>query len=177
MMVPALVLAARIGKPRAIRRGKRCGGSVSGITLAQEAGRVLPGRSSMPIMVRATGCIGSMVIALVACDHSSASSGGSDAGAAASGRIGSCDRAASTGTCSEYRGTYLTENEILLTSSCGKLGGTFVYAECPNTSVVGACTLSTSEVHTFYGTGASAYEPDRARKECEASFHGAWKAR
>jgi hypothetical protein len=132
-------------------------------------------------MVRAMSCIGAMAITLMACDRSAASGDNRDAeparGAVTIGRVGSCDRASSTGTCSEYGGTYLAQNEILLTSSCGKLGGTFVYAECPNTSVVGACTLSTGEVRKFYATGASGYEPDRARKECESSFHGSWQAR
>jgi hypothetical protein len=52
-----------------------------------------------------------------------------------------------------------------------------VYAECPNTSVVGACTLSTGEVRKFYGTGGAAFEPDRARSECLTSYRGAWQAR
>ncbi|MBX3212293.1 MAG: hypothetical protein KF850_09695 [Labilithrix sp.] len=132
-------------------------------------------------MVRPMLCITSMVAALVACDRSAASSGDDDGGGAtraqSPGRVGSCDRASTTGTCSEYAGAYLAQNEVLLTSSCSKLGGTFVYAECPNTSVVGACTLSTGEVRKFYGTGASAYEPERARQECESSFHGGWQAR
>ncbi|MBX3201036.1 MAG: hypothetical protein KF894_23045 [Labilithrix sp.] len=131
-------------------------------------------------MVRPMLCITSMVVALVACDRSAASSGDDGGGATraqAPGRLGSCDRAPTTGTCSEYAGAYLAQNEVLLTSSCSRLGGTFVYAECPNTSVVGACTLSTGEVRKFYGTGASAYEPERARQECESSFNGAWQAR
>jgi hypothetical protein len=91
-------------------------------------------------------------------------------------RIGSCDRAPTTGTCSEYGGPYLVQNEALLTASCARLGGTFVYAECPNTSNVGSCTLSTGEVRKFYGTGASAFEPERARTECEKTCRGAWQA-
>lgn len=134
-------------------------------------------------MLRAVLCITSMAAALMACDRSSTSSGsaGSDNGvatrdaSASRQRIGSCDRAPSTGTCSEYSGAYLVQNEILLTSSCAKLGGTFVYAECPNTSVVGSCTLSTGEVRKFYGTGSAAYEPERARSECEGSYRGAWR--
>ena len=131
-------------------------------------------------MVREIVCITSMLGVLSACDRAPASSG-PDASAASSSpratRIGSCDRASLTGTCSEYNGTYLAQNEILLTSSCSKLGGTFVYAECPNTSIVGACTLSTGEIRKFYGTGSSAYEPEHARKECETSYRGSWTAR
>lgn len=118
-------------------------------------------------------------IALVlGCQRTTATEGGDGGGALRAGpsRIGSCDRGQSTGTCSEYAGTYLEQNQLLLTSSCSKLGGTFVYAECPNTSVVGACTLSTTEVRKFYGTGAAAYEADRAKSECEKSFRGTWVA-
>jgi hypothetical protein len=134
-------------------------------------------------MVRFTISMTALVVGLAACERSAgpsssgADGGGITRGAPSSTRVGSCDRASSTGTCSEYDATYLARNEVLLTSSCGKLGGTFVYAECPNTSVVGACKLSTGEVRKFYGTGASAYEPDRARKECETSFRGSWQAR
>lgn len=131
-------------------------------------------------MVREIVSITSMLIALIACERAPAASG-QDAGGTsqleAGGRIGSCDRGSLTGTCSEYAGAYLAQNEILLTSSCAKLGGTFVYAECPNTSVIGACTLSTSEIRKFYGTGASAYAPEQAQKECETSFRGSWTPR
>jgi len=135
-------------------------------------------------MVREIVCIASMATSLMACDRAPASATSDGGGAtssrrelAAPQRIGSCDRGASTGTCSEYVGTYLTQNELLLTSSCSKLGGTFVYAECPNTSVVGACTLSTGEIRKFYGTGASAYDAARAKKECETSYRGSWESR
>jgi hypothetical protein len=121
------------------------------------------------------------LVALAACKGSSSSSSGTsaagDGGPPPPTRTGSCDRVPATGTCSEYDGAYLAKNEGLVTSTCAKLGGTFVWAECPNTSVVGACTLSTSEVRKFYGTGGAAYEPDRARTECERTFHGSWKAR
>ena len=64
---------------------------------------------------------------------------------------------------------------MMLTSSCGKLSGTFVYAACPNTSIVGACTLSTGEVRTFYASGSAPWDAARAKKECETSFSGAWR--
>jgi hypothetical protein len=79
------------------------------------------------------------------------------------------------GTCSEYGGTYLAQNEILVKSSCAKLGGTWVAAECPNTSVVGGCTLSSGEVRKYYGTGTSAYDVDRAKSECATTLHGSWR--
>jgi hypothetical protein len=90
-------------------------------------------------------------------------------------RVGSCDRVASLGTCSEYSGAYLSQNEMMLTSTCGKLSGTFVYAECPNTSIVGACSLSTGEVRRFYASGNDPWDAPRAKRECEASFRGVWR--
>jgi len=130
-------------------------------------------------MLRNVG-IPSMIVALTACERAPTASA-RDAGATTEvkmpERIGSCDRGSLTGTCSEYAGTYLAQNEILLTSSCAKLGGTFVYAECPNTSVVGGCVLSTGEIRKFYGTGASAYAAEQAQRECETSFRGSWTPR
>lgn len=136
--------------------------------------------------MRASLCITSLGISLVvvfevSCSRSIGSenndAGDVRASTNAPVRIGSCDRAEMTGTCSEYAGSYLTGNEVFLTSSCGKLGGTFVYAECPNTSVVGACTLSTGEVRKFYATGSAAFTPDRAQSECLTAFRGSWKTR
>lgn len=125
-------------------------------------------------MVRVIGCI-TLLLGL-GCQRSSDVVAG-DAGAArATQRTGSCDRGQSTGTCSEYTGAYLEQNQLLLTTSCGKLGGTFVYAECPNTSVIGSCTLSTTEIRKFYATGAAAYDPERAQVECEKSFRGTFRA-
>lgn len=142
----------------------------------------------MQIVVQSTYTIGSSVLVsalfVLGCARSGSNAQtGDDAGAAtmrttsATTRIGSCDRVAITGTCSEYAGKYLADNEVLFTSSCSKLGGTWVYAECPNTSVIGACTLSTSEVRKFYGAGAAAWDPERARSECVGSFGGSWQAR
>lgn len=123
-----------------------------------------------PVTVTLLLCLG--------CRGSSATAAADDGGApSAVARVASCDRASVTGTCSEYEGSYLAQNENLLKASCAKLGGTYVLAECPNTSVIGSCKLSTGESRKFYGTGASAYEPDRARKECEATFRGAWQPR
>ena len=122
--------------------------------------------------------VGVVVFAvLVGCSRTSSESSDAGSGRATTAlRVGSCDRSASAGTCSEYDGVYLGQNEVLLTSSCGKLGGTFVFAACPNTSVIGACVLSTGEMRKFYATGASAYDPQRARTECETTFRGSWKA-
>jgi len=77
-------------------------------------------------------------------------------------------------TCSEYSGGYLAQNEAVLSAGCARLGGTFVAAECPNTSVLGSCTLSTTEVRKFYASGNVAYDAARAQKECEGSYRGRW---
>lgn len=91
-------------------------------------------------------------------------------------RVGSCDRVSTAGVCSEYSGNYLSSNEVMLTASCGKLAGTFVYAECPNTSLVGACTLSTGEVRRFYGGGSAPWTADKAQVECEGpNYRGTWR--
>lgn len=101
-----------------------------------------------------------------------------DAGPAASPpRVASCDRAHAAGTCSEYAGAHLEENEARLTSTCATLGGAFVHAACPVTSALGDCALSTGESRKFYGTGASAYDADGARVACEDTFRGTWRAR
>lgn len=142
------------------------------------------GRSSplTPSAPSAALSIALLLASTSACSRTSSTDATSsdDAGRATSttpspSRVGSCDRVVATGTCSEYTGTYLAQNEVLLTSTCAKLGGTWVYAECPNTSVVGKCTLSTTEVRKFYGTGAASYEPDKAKTECETSFRGTWQ--
>lgn len=96
--------------------------------------------------------------------------------APASTRLASCDRVPSTSLCSEYTGSYLTQNEAVLSSTCGKLGGAFVQAECPNTSVLGSCSLSTTEVRKFYGSGALAYDAAKAESECVSSYKGKWSA-
>src|SRR4051812_29096538 len=87
-----------------------------------------------------------ILLSSVGCRSSSTTSGPADGGAAEAStalRLGSCDRSPTTGTCSDYDAAYLAQNQNLLTTSCTKLGGTFVFGACPNTSVVGACKLST----------------------------------
>ena len=111
-------------------------------------------------------------LAVLSCDAASKEQK-NDAGVAratsgSTARIGSCDRVGALGTCSEYAGTYLAQNEMVITSTCSKVNGTFVYAPCPNTSIVGACTLSTGEVRRFYsGTSSNPYTAPRAKSECE----------
>jgi hypothetical protein len=94
--------------------------------------------------------------------------------ATASSRVLSCDRITPASVCSEYTGSYLAQNEAVLTATCGKLGGTFAYAECPNSSVLGTCVLATGEARKFFGTGGAPYDPARAKKECESSYKGKW---
>ena len=80
------------------------------------------------------------------------------------------------GVCSEYSGSYLVMNEAVLRESCGKLGGTFVGGQCPNTTVLGSCTLATSEVRHYYASGVAAYDAARAEKECTGNYAGKWAA-
>ena len=91
-------------------------------------------------------------------------------------RTASCDRVTGQSVCSEYSGSYLAQNEAVISSGCAKLGGAFVGAECPNTAVLGSCTLSTTEVRKFYASGGAAYDAARAQKECEGSYRGTWSA-
>lgn len=77
--------------------------------------------------------------------------------------------------CAEYTGTYLAQNELALSGSCRKLGGAFAIAACPNTAVLGACTLPTGEVRKLYSSGEAAFDTARATKECAAAYHGTWK--
>lgn len=134
------------------------------------------------------GVVASIAIALLAgglaCTRSGAPDGkeneaGADGSAAAPARLVSCDRVASAGICSEYSGTYLAQNELLVSSSCAKLGGTLVPAVCPNTSVLGACTLSTTERRRFYAAASGAggaFDAARAKKECETVYAGKWSS-
>ena len=89
-------------------------------------------------------------------------------------RTSSCDRVPAMSVCSEYSGAYLAQNEAVLSSACGKLGGTFVGAECPNSAVLGSCTLSTGEVRKFYASGGAPYDIARAQTECEGPYRGKW---
>lgn len=99
----------------------------------------------------------------------------SSATASQPSRIASCDRVATMSYCAEYTGAYLAQNELALTGSCKKLGGAFAFAECPNTAVLGACTLPTGEVRKLYSSGEAAFDLGRVQKECASSYHGAWK--
>jgi hypothetical protein len=125
--------------------------------------------------------LASMFFLFVACSKSDdektagvASSATATAGASPS-RLASCDRVASVSYCAEYSGSYLAQNELALSGGCKKLGGAFVFAECPNTAVLGACTLPTGEVRKLYASGEAAFDPARAQKECATSYHGTWK--
>lgn len=122
-----------------------------------------------------------VTITALACASSCSRRSGDDSAApadvdssVATARLGSCDRVTSMSVCSEYAGSYLSRNEAVLASGCKKLGGAFVVAECPNTNVLGSCTLSTTEIRKYYASGGTAYDPTRARTECETSYRGAW---
>jgi hypothetical protein len=120
------------------------------------------------------------VASLATCDRSCAGESASTTttleAAAPPTRIGSCDRVASVSVCSEYTGAYLSQNEASITSSCKRLGGSFAYAECQNTVVLGSCRLPTTEVRKFYGSGATPYDAAGAQKECDVLFGGTWSA-
>lgn len=121
-----------------------------------------------------------MVLFAVACSKSddektSAASASATASSSSPSRIASCDRVATMSYCAEYTGAYLAQNELALSGSCKKLGGAFVFAECPNTAVLGACTLPTGEVRKLYSSGEAAFDAARAQKECATAYHGAWK--
>lgn len=98
------------------------------------------------------------------------------AASAGSSRVLSCDRVTQASVCSEYTGVYLAHNDAVLRATCGKLKGTFAYAECPNSSVVGTCTLPTTETRRFFGSGGTPYDQPRAQRECETSYKGKWVA-
>ena len=91
-------------------------------------------------------------------------------------RTSSCDRVTGQSVCSEYSGAYLAQNEAVLSSSCAKLSGAFAPAECPNTSVLGSCTLATGEVRKFYASGGAPYDATRAEAECTGPYKGKWTA-
>ena len=118
-----------------------------------------------------------MVALSVACSKSEDEKSAAVASSATStpSRLASCDRVTAMSYCAEYSGTYLAQNELALSGGCKKLGGAFVFAECPNTAVLGACTLPTGEVRKLYSSGEAAFDAARAQKECATSYHGTWK--
>ncbi|MBS2012063.1 MAG: hypothetical protein JST00_04205 [Deltaproteobacteria bacterium] len=107
-------------------------------------------------------------------DRGARASASSSAAVSAPSRLVSCDRVPSTSLCSEYSGSYLAQNEAVLSATCAKLGGAFVQAECPNTSVLGSCTLSTTEVRKFYGSSGGSFDEAKAASECTTSYKGKW---
>jgi hypothetical protein len=132
------------------------------------------------MLVRVTASVTLLVASLATCDRrgESASSASADGAAPSAsttgGRRGSCDRVAATSVCSEYSGSWLSQNEAMITSGCTKNKGTFVYAECPNTSLVGSCTLATGEIRRYYASGGAPYDVDRAKMECATAYRGTW---
>lgn len=125
----------------------------------------------------AVALLGSALCSVTACSRTGEGDGRATVDALAptpSPRTASCDRITAASVCSEYSGANLAQNEALHSASCVRLGGTFTRAECPNTSVLGACTLSTAEVRKFYGGGGAAFDPARAETECTGSYRGTW---
>ena len=97
-----------------------------------------------------------------------------DALAPSASRTSNCDRITAAGVCSEFSGSYLQMNEGVLRESCRKLNGTFVGGQCPNTNPLGSCTLATSEVRHYYGSGGPTYDAAKAEKECTGNYAGKW---
>lgn len=118
----------------------------------------------------------SFVVLLAACARSEKSEEAAvSSGAAASTLRGSCDRVASMSVCSTYAASQLAKDPAVLSAGCTKLGGTYVAAACPNTAVLGSCTLGNGETRSYYASGGVAYDGARAQKECTSLYAGAWK--
>lgn len=88
----------------------------------------------------------------------------------------SCDRITSMSVCSEYGAAQVASSVKILTAQCTKLGGAYVGSPCPNTAVLGACTMSTGEARIYYSSGGMAYDAARAEKDCGQTLRGKWKA-
>ena len=119
-----------------------------------------------------------LLVSCIACskkEDENTTSVASSATSSSPSRIASCDRVATMSYCAEYSGSYLDQNQLALTGNCKRLGGAFVFAECPNTAVLGACTLPTGEVRKLYSSGEAAFDAARAQKECATAYHGTWK--
>jgi hypothetical protein len=86
-----------------------------------------------------------------------------------------CDRVTTMSVCSDYALARPAKDPALLAAACTKLGGTYVASSCPNTAVLGACTLGNGEMRTYYASGGAAYDAPRAEKECTSLYAGAWK--
>ena len=134
------------------------------------------------IPFRRVASVSALALALVAshatfgCSRSESVDSPPAAKASGPSRTSSCDRVTGQSVCSEYSGAYLAQNEAVLSSACAKLSGAFVAAECPNTSVLGACTLATGEVRKFYASGGAPYDVARSEKECTGPYNGKWTA-
>ncbi len=117
----------------------------------------------------------SLVVLLASCAKSEKVEETTATSAAPSTLRGSCDRVASMSVCSEYAAPQLAKDPAVLTAGCTKLGGTYVAAPCPNTAVLGSCTLGNGETRRYYASGGASYDAARAQKECTSLYAGAWK--
>src|SRR4051794_18058387 len=130
-------------------------------------------------MIVRAALVASVVALAMACgcsrtDNATSSGSASDALAPSASRTSNCDRITAAGVCSEYSGSYLQMNEGVLREACRKLNGTFVGGQCPNTNPLGSCTLATSEVRHYYGSGGPTYDATKAEKECTSNYAGKW---
>lgn len=127
----------------------------------------------------ATVALVSLLVVLPGCSRGEGAGGG-DAGAssppaASAVAHASCDRVSAMSVCSEYAPAQVSASGAVLAAQCTKLGGAYVAAPCPNTAVLGSCTIGTGEVRVYYGSGAVAYDAGRATKDCTATYRGKWK--
>lgn len=122
----------------------------------------------------------SVVILLAACskaqDETPATTTTPPAPPAPGQGAASCDRITAMSICSEYGAAHVASSAKILGAQCTKLGGAYVASPCPNTSVLGACTMSTGEVRVYYASGAISYDAARAEKDCSQTMRGKWKA-
>jgi hypothetical protein len=119
------------------------------------------------------------LLASTACSRSKdagLSASSSAAAATPESAASSCDRVTSMSVCSAYTAAQVATSAKVLAAQCAKLGGVYVAATCPNTSVLGACTVGTGELRVYYASGALAYDAARAEKECTTTMRGTWRA-
>lgn len=120
----------------------------------------------------------SLLSLAVGCDKgkgSGSAEGAAPSASAPAATQASCDRVSSMSVCSEYAASQITASGAVLSSQCTKLGGAYVAAPCPNTALLGRCTIGTGEVRVYYASGAAAYDGARAEKDCTSSYRGKWK--
>lgn len=121
------------------------------------------------------GLLSCALLMLVGCRRDGSEGPAPPASAVASAEPGdaSCDRIGAMSVCSEYTKAALASGATRLGTTCKRLGGSWNPDHCPNTAVLGTCTMSTGELRKLYASGAMAFTETTAPKECEA-LKGRW---